>query len=128
MEDTTYEKNVFVQHADCIVRAKCLEQVSYSVKLNLPRGDWYSGTVTARFTVKEAPMHDIFFDFRGIMIDNYAVNGQAAAGENLFRNHHVVIPTAQLRVGEVNSVQIDFLNKYRKDGVGLHSFVDKVDG
>ena len=28
----------------------------------------------------------------------------------------------------MNTLTIDFLNKYRKDGVGLHSFVDKTDG
>ena len=80
------------------MRAKCLTDVSYDVKLNLPRGDWYSGTITVSFIVKEAPSHDIFLDFRGIMIDNFLVNQEKAAGLNLFRNHHVMIPTAQLRV------------------------------
>jgi len=45
-----------------------------------------------------------------------------------FKNHHVTIPSAMLQVDQVNKVQIFFLNKYRNDGVGLHSFVDKTDG
>ena len=45
MEDPTYEKNVFVQLVDCVARAQCFSDVSYDVKLNLPRGDWFSGTV-----------------------------------------------------------------------------------
>ena len=39
----------------------------------------------------------------------------------------MVIPTELLRVGETNTAKVYFLNKYRKDGVGLHSFTDKVD-
>jgi len=33
-----------------------------------------------------------------------------------------------LKVGEVNTVSLVILNKYRKDGVGLHSFIDNKDG
>lgn len=29
-----------------------------------------------------------------------------------------------LRVGEVNTIDMVIMNKYRKDGCGLHSFVD----
>jgi aminopeptidase N len=32
-----------------------------------------------------------------------------------------------LKVGEVNTVSLILLNKYRKDGVGLHSFIDNKD-
>lgn len=117
-----------MQQTDCVVRAKCLTDVSYDVKLNLPRGEWYSGHITVNFMVKEAPTHDIFLDYRGIMIDNYCVNSETVPSQNSFRNHHVMIPSAMLRIGEQNTMTIEFLNKYRKDGVGLHSFVDKVDG
>lgn len=48
------------------------------------------------------------------------------AGENIFSNHLVEIPSSLLQVGK-NFLTMDFLNKYRKDGVGLHSFVDSVD-
>jgi len=45
----------------------------------------------------------------------------------LFRDHHVHIPTTHLKVGEVNHLELSILNKYRKDGVGLHSYVDPTD-
>ena len=128
MEDPTYEKNVFVQQADCIDRAQCLSDVSYHVRLNLPRGDWYSGCFKTDFKVNEAPTTDLFFDFRGIKIAQYSINGVAVADEaRFFKNHHVTLPSSMLKVGETNTVELFFVNKYRKDGVGLHSFVDKVD-
>ena len=52
IEDPTYEKNVFVQASDCVSRASSFADVSYDVKLNLPRGDWFSGCVDVSFTVK----------------------------------------------------------------------------
>lgn len=57
VEDNTYEKNVFVQQADCVVRAQCISEVSYDVKLNLPRGEWYSGCVDVSFKVLKAPQN-----------------------------------------------------------------------
>ena len=59
------------------MRAQCLADVSYDVKLNLPRGEWYTGSVTVNFMVKQAPAHDVFFDFRGVKIDNYFINDAA---------------------------------------------------
>jgi len=129
IEDTTYEKNVYVQHADCVVRDKCFSDVSYDVALNLPRGDWYSGCVDVSFKVTELPTTDCFLDFRGIQIAQYVINDEPVdMNAAVFRNHHVNLPSGHLRVGETNTARIFFLNKYRKDGVGLHSFIDKVDG
>ena len=71
IEDTTYEKNVYVQHADCVVRSKSFSDVSYEVNLNMPRGDWYSGCVDVSFRVAELPTIECFFDFRGIKIAGY---------------------------------------------------------
>ena len=97
MEDSTYEKNVYVQAADCVERAQCFKDVSYDVKLNLPRGDWFTGSTEIKFTVKETPNTNLFFDFRGIKIAEYSINGQAVApNANIFKNHHVQIPTEML--------------------------------
>ena len=68
MEDPTYEKNVFVQHVDCVARAQCFSNISYDVKLNLPRGEWFSGTVDIQFNISQVPSMDLFLDFRGIKI------------------------------------------------------------
>ena len=79
--------------------------------------------------MSQVPDTDLFFDFRGIKIAEYTINNQPVAeSANIFNNHHVLIPSAMLHgEGMSNSVKIFFLNKYRTDGVGLHSFTDKVD-
>ena len=128
MEDSTFEKNVAVQFVDCIERAKCFADLHYEVRLNLPRGEWYTGSIVVSFKVKEVPSRDLWLDFRGVKIDNYSVNGEAVAGASIFANHHVILPSSHLRPGETNTVKLDFLNKYRRDGIGLHSFTDKTDG
>ena len=129
IEDTTYEKNVFVQHTDCQIRAQCFSEVSYDVRLKLPRGEWYSGCVDVTFKVNKVAPTDLFLDFRGVKIADYTINGQSVPiAPSVFKNHHVSLPGALLRVNETNTARIFFLNKYRKDGVGLHSFTDKVDG
>jgi len=39
----------------------------------------------------------------------------------------VTLVAEYLQVG-TNEVELDLCNKYRKDGVGIHSYIDKVDG
>ena len=129
VEDTTYETNMYVQLVDCQQRAQCFSEVRYDVKLNLPRGQWFTGCVEVSFKVSEIPSKDVFFDFRGIKIAEYHINDVAVPIDaKKFKNHHVQIPTGMLSLGETNSAKIYFLNKYRKDSIGLHSFIDKVDG
>ena len=72
---------------------------------------------------------DLFLDFRGIKIAKYIVNGVEALAEDqsLFSGHRVKMPTGLLKVGDMNHVQMVFLNKYRKDSEGLHSFIDTED-
>ena len=119
-----------MQRADCIKRFKCFTDVSYVVELGVPKGDWYTGRVQYEFKVIEKPTgQDLFFDFRGVKIGKYVINGQdaLAGGQNLFNNHHVAIPTALLKVGEVNKISMFILNKYRSDGCGFHNFIDQED-
>ena len=88
------------------------------------------GRTTVEFKVLEKPTGpDLFLDFRGVKIGRYYVNGEdaLAGGQKLFGGHHVTLPTSLLKVGEVNQVQMLFLNKYRTDSEGLHSFTDKED-
>lgn len=62
-------------------------------------------------------------------IGNYLVNGQDALadGKKHFAGQHVALPSAMLKEGQMNTVEMLFLNKYKKDGEGLHSFIDKED-
>ena len=100
IEDASFDKNVYVQHVDCVERAKCFSDVSYDVRLNLPKGDWYSGSVDISFKVSELPVTDCFIDFRGIKIADYELNGAPVElNVGIFRNHHVALPSGQLKVG-----------------------------
>ena len=61
---------------------------------------------------------------------NFNINGIkiiALDNTKYSSNTRISIPVNHLRKG-ANVIQIDFLNKYRNDGNGLHSFVDNVDG
>ena len=77
------------------------------------------------------PTTDLKIDYRGISIGNYKVNGvnadSALPPDQLFKDHAIAIPTSLLKDQEKNVLTLHILNKYRRDGVGLHSFVDKVD-
>jgi len=78
------------------------------------------------------PTTNVHLDFRGIKIGDYKVNGvnaeTALSPDLLFKDHKVAIPSSLLKASEKNTLTLSILNKYRRDGVGLHSFTDKVDG
>ena len=97
----------------------------------IPKGESYFGRVIATFDLKEIPARSLALDFRGVKISHLKVNDQDVqneAGENqtTFVEHEVNLPVQHLRVG-ANVVSMNIFNKYRKDGVGLHSFTDAVD-
>ena len=46
--------------------------------------------------------------------------------ENCFDNHQIILSAKYLKVGK-NIVSVKIWSKYRRDGMGLHSFVDKSD-
>ncbi len=49
--------------------------MTYDLKLNLPRGDLYSGCIEITFSVSEQlPERPLYIDFRGYAIDQYTVN------------------------------------------------------
>ena len=106
--------------------------MSYDVKLNLARGEYYSGLVTARFLVKSLPSRDIFIDFRGSKIDELSVNGDIvqpkAEDQPVFHDHRIRVPTDILRANQFNEIKVYFLNIYRTDGVGLTTFTEASEG
>ena len=67
---------IYVYQKDCIKRKKCLDDVSYTVELGLPKGDWFVGRAKIEFKVLEKPVgQDLFLDFRGVKIGRYFING-----------------------------------------------------
>ena len=67
MEDATYEKNVYVLKDTCIQRKSQVSEVSYSVNLALPRGEFFGGQVTINFKLSDTKQ-DLHLEFRGIKI------------------------------------------------------------
>ena len=127
--DKTYEKNHFVTLENAEHRKSLLnEDLEYTVKMSLPRGDYFFGSFSMKFSLNSIPgSKPLYLDFRGVQITNYKVNAKDVEyAENIFTNHLIEIPSSHLNLGE-NELSMDFLNKYRKDGVGLHSFIDSVD-
>ena len=125
-EDTTYDKNGFVTLENAQFRASLISKCSYDVTLALPKGENYFGHVICTFTLSALPTKPLYLDFRGIKIGKLTINGNEVK-ENSFKDHHITMAASYLSVGE-NTVSVSIFNKYRKDGVGLHSYTDSADG
>ena len=126
IEDQTYEKNGFVTLENAKFRGSIVSDCSYDVTLALPKGEVYFGHVIVKFKLSEVPTKSLYMDFRGVKIGNLIVNGHEVKDENTFVDHHIHLPSAQLAVGD-NHITLNIFNKYRKDGVGLHSYTDSAD-
>ena len=131
-EDSSYSESIHMDRERCEMRSKFISDVNYDLKLNLPRGTYFSGYIEITFTVLRnnlmTQIEYIPVDFRGIRIASLEVNGAALrASSTTFEDHQVRLPVHLLRPGCTNSVKMYFLNAYRTDGVGLVSFIDKSD-
>ena len=47
--DSNYTENLHLQKAICLKRTKMITNVAYDLKLNLPRGEFYSGKIEVFF-------------------------------------------------------------------------------
>lgn len=129
-EDPTHDVKQSISLATADYRHKIIDpdSISYHVDLSLPKGDWYGGKVTVVFSLRQKPSQDLFLDFHGQKVGHLRVNGaEPSADHRVFRDHKVYLPTSLLAEGQSNTVSVFILNKYRKDGCGLHSFVDGID-
>lgn len=60
-------------------------------------------------------------DFYGSKISNLIINDVQVDSKAAFKNGTIVL--SELKLGP-NIVTMNFLNQYRNDGFGFHSFVD----
>jgi hypothetical protein len=121
IEDPQYDKNVYLHVSTAKMRFEAITNVSYDVDLVLPKGEWYGGKVVVFFTLKSMPTSELFLDFRGVKVGQLDVNGKEFVAN--FNGHHLEVPQSGLVLGN-NTLSVFIMNKYRKDGVGLHSFTD----
>ena len=114
-----------------LYRSSFISDTRYDVSVALPKGDKYFGHVTINFDINDIKKADkpLFVDYLGTQIRNFVVNGQKVAKldkTEYKKQSRIPVDIVMLKQGK-NSISIDFLNDYRKDGIGLHSFTDKVD-
>lgn len=70
----------------------------------------------------------LFLDFVGTQVSNLVVNDeQITADEKPYFDNGMIFLPKGLKEGK-NTVKLQFLNDYRNDGYGVHSFLDKEDG
>jgi phosphate-selective porin len=67
----------------------------------------------------------VHLDFRGLKIAELTVNGNIDTNKDAFTEHKVHLNPNHLKHDGDNRVTMYILGKYRKDGVGLHTFFDK---
>jgi aminopeptidase N len=70
---------------------------------------------------------DLFLNFKGESLSSVRINGKKiSAKENVFNGNKIHLPKKYLE--ENNGVDIRYTGTYRKDGYGLHHYVDADDG
>lgn len=94
----------------------------------LPKGNRFGGLVKVNFKLLQKTTKELALDFRGTHIAKLNINGTLVTDEKAFFNHEIILNQDLLKEGEMNTVEMYIWNQYRKDGVGMHSFTDKVDG
>jgi len=90
-EDTEYGKNVHLDLTTANLRFDTVADVSYKVDLQLPKGEWYTGSVQIEFNCKKIPTDDFFLDFRGIKVANLKINEHEPIAD--FFAHKLQLPS-----------------------------------
>ncbi|CDW89925.1 aminopeptidase n [Stylonychia lemnae] len=126
--DQAYDTNIYIKRSDCEFRKEYVKDVTYNVQYCLPKGDHYFGLVNIDLTLNKIPHSRLFLDFRGVSISGLTVNGTLVEEATCFRDHKIYLPSnLLLGDGQNNKISINVHNKYRKDGMGLHTFNDNQD-
>ena len=97
----------------------------------MTKGKNFLGQATINFNLTAVPGPKdppIFLEFVGKKVNNLRINGKKISSKDVkYYENGMITLNQNLKVGE-NIARIHFFNKYRNDGNGLHSLVDKVDG
>ena len=110
-----------------------IRNVSYEVSMTIPKGDRYFGNLITTFHVKsiENDTGTLFIEYKGEKIDNLKINEHVIlpVNESIVMSEdrstilRVNLKSQYLKLGH-NRVEMDFVNKYRHDSKGFHSFQD----
>jgi aminopeptidase N len=112
-----------LSRADAVERARLLSDVAYDVSLDLTRdGDTFTSETVVRFACAERGA-STFLNLVAAGVQRVELNGEALAAE--------VVDGSRVRLdglAERNEVRVVADCAYSRTGVGLHRFVDPVDG
>ena len=76
-------------------------------------------------TIKEGA-EDFFLDFHGEVVTSLKIN-DAIEKDFQFSQHKIHLLVSKLKVGELNKIEVSFVNTYVTNSAGLHRFQDPED-
>lgn len=91
-------------------------------------GDKFLGKAMITFVMESAnDTQGLFLDYMGSKIHSLMINGKPSDPKLAFDGMRIKLDSSLLKAGQQNTVTLNFLNSYRSDGNGLHSFTDHTD-
>ena len=91
-------------------------------------GDQYFGKANITFKMNDQKnTQALFLDFLGSKVQSLVINGKASDPKLAFNGNRIELDQKLMKPGQENVITMNFLNKYRSDGTGLHSFTDQTD-
>lgn len=108
-------------------RASRLSNIDYHISIDLTQSQsYFTGRTTVDFTLSDADnQKDLTLDFSGGEITQISINDIEV--EAMHNGAFITLLGDHLKAGK-NHVQISYQHDFSKDGTGLHSFTDPVDG
>jgi len=124
-KDDKVKKATQLSQKDAISRKGMLSNITYDVTLALIKGKSYFGKTIIKFEYNGT--QNVFIDYHGKKVNTLNINGIPINVDNsVFDGNRLYFDQKNLKNGS-NEILIHFLNEYRSDGDGLHSFVDRAD-
>jgi aminopeptidase N len=110
-------------HGEALTRFLQVSDLSYSLKMDVSRADYFSGTeeISFQWTGSET---DLFLDFHQGVVQRVSVNGIEKSIR--YDKVRLTLPADSFKVG-MNKINIQFQRNYSTNGKGLTRFVDPVD-
>jgi aminopeptidase N len=120
--------NVMLYQNEAEARKLLVKNVKYDLTLALPKGEYYLGNCIIQFDLltTEYNEKDLFLDFEYHQITDFITNGIPDYSPECIQNQRVYLPSTELSSGS-NTIQLIYINKYKKTGTGLHKFTDPTD-
>lgn len=103
-------------------KRRVLKDINYNLKIYLSKNQFFAGKMTVKFVV-EKEIDQLWLDFNGTEVWACRVNKESV--QVRYENFRIFL--GGFKEGE-NFVEVEYLNRYSRDGFGLHYFEDKIDG